>query len=264
MNSKTLVSLEIRYWIDSNQLHVDFSRFIFCPRPSTVLNSDDCLLMTESTSELTQWLGPKATGVRNFFVEFLNSNGEVLDARMKFELPAGMSSKGRALKPTRQTVRHMLPFHVIENNCGGNVYMNLSSFEKISRQKLHVVCGKFGVRTHTGKIWWEWGAGCTSAQDFMDTSVGGGKNVHFWLEDDSGRIYDILSLYLMNIVCKVHRARIKTDDLWCGCLVMGFTIQEAEEIGLFYRRARQDVVEEVVQKTKHRLRQVQRYANGES
>lgn len=178
-------------------------------------------------------------------IDFLDAHGTHQETRVHEPGPG----------PTqRKTVR----FVQMENNCGGNVISNYHEFLTLSGQKeLSVVCGSLGVGDSGDSVWWEWGGPDPEAltiETMLRCPVTKkGKNCHMWLEDEEGRVYDIVPNYIVTVVCQVHRKQLHLDDLIERCLIVGRTKSDLQGMGLWYHTAAPELGEQVVEHTLSRL-----------
>jgi hypothetical protein len=194
----------------------------------------------------------------NVILEFKGRDGKTVDARIHVFGPKGMGGASM-LKPKK-----LLPSDVylvcIENNCSGNCVMNRESFQKLACTSLRVVCGSFGVVIRRGgdeRVWWEWGGpeGSRGAKDFITSAIREDQqDCHFWLEDDAGRVYDIVPKYITNIVAPVHGALLDTSHLLCGAVVNGLDKARLRTMGFVYLPAADDVQKEILEHRLNRLR----------
>jgi hypothetical protein len=80
------------------------------------------------------------------------------------------------------------------------------------------------------------------------------QDCHFWLEDDAGRVYDIVPKYITNIVAPVHGALLDTSHLLCGAVVNGLDKARLRTMGFVYLPAADDVQKEILEHRLNRLR----------
>lgn len=137
----------------------------------------------------------------------------------------------------------------IERNCFSNVTMNLYVLEEIAGATLQVMCGSLGVND-PAPAWYEWGgtmssdAPCSTVIEFVERQSGK-INAHFWLEDDNENVWDVLDVYLLDVVVPFHRKRIDTSAFVHGHLIPGMSRTELKKRGLEYVPA-SSLVQEVL------------------
>jgi hypothetical protein len=136
----------------------------------------------------------------------------------------------------------------IERNCFGNCIKNMEPFETLAGCELTVVAGSLGLCSPP-PTWYEWGGDGdvphATVKQFRSCPVTGLPDVHFWFESADEKIWDVLDLYLVNIVAPVRGKVIDRSGLVHGCLVAGKSRAELELIGLKYVRT-SPLIEEIL------------------
>jgi hypothetical protein len=129
-----------------------------------------------------------------------------------------------------------LTLRYVERNCFFNALQNLDAMEKLSGEQLCIVAGSLGLCAPL-PCWFEWGGtGSTphaTVAQFAKCPVTGLPDVHFWLESQNGKVFDVLDMYLTEKVAPFHHKTVDTGGLMHGVLVQG-TSAELEERGLRY------------------------------
>jgi hypothetical protein len=115
-----------------------------------------------------------------------------------------------------------------ERNCFGNCTMHVDLL-KYAGVDLHIVGGSLGL-CDPAPTWFEWGGNArphTTVNQFR-------TDIHFWMEDASGNVWDVLDSYLMRVVVPVHGKKVKTKKFRFGRFVTGMPKNELQTRGLVY------------------------------
>jgi hypothetical protein len=135
---------------------------------------------------------------------------------------------------TKKKFTHLL---YLERNCFSNCVKNMMVLETLAGCELELMAGSFGL-CMPSPIWYEWGGSeeklFHTVKEFRACEVTGLPSVHFWLESEDGKIWDVLDPYILEIVAPTHRKTIDTRDFVHGCLIAGKTREELVSRGLQY------------------------------
>lgn len=127
-----------------------------------------------------------------------------------------------------------LIFKCIERNCFGNCLMNLKNMNALAGKSLKIVAGSLGL-CDPPPVWFEFGGTGsethTVVHQFTNPTT---TDVHFWLEDEDGNVWDVVDEYLHATVAPFHRKRIDTSEFLEGSLINGISKERLKERGLAY------------------------------
>jgi hypothetical protein len=203
----------------------------------------------------------------NIVVEFKDQAQATCDVRVYIHTPRGLG-EATPFPPRKRDVseKHTVVVRLvcIENNCSGNCMMNKQAFETINGRQLHMVCGAFGVvkdSKDTQTVWYEWGANLAEGRtdDFIRSSTQRTSiDSHFWLEDDHGRVYDVLPKYITDVVVPIHQARVDVSELLCNCVIDGIDKEKLRSYGLVYLPVDKALQEDIIRCRMSRMRLVVR------
>ena len=128
----------------------------------------------------------------------------------------------------------------VERNCFFNALLNLPAMEILAGKDLQLTAGSLGLCS-PGPAWFEWGGTKdvphTTVSQFSKCPVTSLPDVHFWVEDGDGLVYDVLDPYLTAVVAPYHKKQIETEGLVHGVAILGKSKLELESFGLKYLAA---------------------------
>lgn len=146
----------------------------------------------------------------------------------------------------------------IERNCYSNCLVNCPVMQKIANCPLKIVCGSLGL-CDPPPVWFEWGGFADTphqtVKQFNKCPFTGLPDVHYWLENEGGKVWDVLDIYLTDTVAPFQKKCIASNVLPAGHLIPGMTYDELKGVGLMYVPA-EPLVQEVmmnISETKVRL-----------
>lgn len=156
-----------------------------------------------------------------------------------------------------ETVGHgdSFVFRSVARNCFGNCSMNKEPFERLTGASLRVVAGSLGLCS-SEPVWYEWGGMFDKPHsrviEFLECPITGDPDVHFWLEDETGNVYDVVDRYLRRVVAPAQNRTISTEAFAHGCVILGMSKDELKKAGLLYLPA-DPLVQQVLSKKHERM-----------
>ena len=152
-------------------------------------------------------------------------------------------TRGRDFIKTAGKKDAAISFLSIERNCYGNCVMNYKEMMDLARKPLKIVAGSLGL-CNPEPVWFEFGGHKsephTKVHQFTNKSE---NDVHFWLEDEDGNVWDVMDLYMLDVVAPFRKKKITTTDFLEGVVINGISKETLKECGLAYIAADEHVSE---------------------